>query len=1280
MSQNSMASTTFFSCSSPSSSSFLAFSHNLERPDFRSIQLLVISINHYITDFVEDVESRKSLKSRCTSKLRIKNQEFFEFSEQSVLSNLYWGIESLEAAIQAKCEEERISRLENSEQMFQAPALLDEHGVTAGIENKFLVCCAYFYLSVVRNLQSDDWQAALHFLQALLVSAKIVQAEFAPQLCQSLFGSFAMFRRGLESATPVYFSEDGNDEAIRQTARIFKDWLTYYRIVSYGETPRSHCGSKSVPNPENKLKNFVYGKSASTKDLYSRKQRTTSSATYRNLQFKKVQPLEKSADKMSTKCQRMLNEYQSDSPRSSNSFDDLAEQDYLEAEVDDAEGSTGARKDAHDSTQSPRNKKLQPQRSISKLCSTNNDATYKLSSHKFAINVSDESQFLVNYQPGETTLRRIRPEMHDLEIFDHKATASLEDYGFMGMNYRVCPSRKKARPKRSRKDSNDELIGILERTISKLCFSEELRRSDEEYTVEVTTIYQMLNSKRGVKYALLKEVIIDQLLASISTSKEQGVIRASISILVTIAMGNMSVIKEIKKKGLQLCDLAKALKKNVHEAAILIYLINPSPTEIKSLELLPTLLEVVCTSSSYQTRMASLLVTPPAASLRIIEVLITAFDCATNNAHLEAINSPQVLSGLIEVGQTNKHEELVSLTTILVKCMQFDGQCRKYISTYTPFMPIIRLIKSNNKRAKFIALEFLHELLCMPRSSAITLLQKTRQDGNFNIMHMLIPCLQLHQPEYRLIAANLLLQLDNLEDLPGRSTFREEAMEILLKSVVSEESCTAQLLSAYILSNLGGTYSYTGEPYTVAWLVKKSGLTSSYHRNIIRNFSWKDQSLEDTSLEIWCSKMARRVIQIGRPVFQALETGLKSNRKRVSRDCLTAIAWLGCGMATSPMDLRYSACEILLSGIEQFLHPGSELEERLLACFSIYSYTSGKGMQKLIQFSEGVRESLRRLSNITWIAEELLKVADYFVPNKSRISCGHTQILEAGHKSSGAVTSLIYYKGHICSGFSDGSIKVWDMNEQSSKLLWDMKKHKKAVTCFTIFEPGDNLLSGSADKTIGVWQMIQGELECSEVIAMKEPIQNLGTYGQLIFVNTQSNRIRVIDPSRTVKDVSKSKHVKCMTVYQGKIFAGCTDSSIQELNIRKNQERAIKPRARSWRKQAKPINSIAVYKDCLYSASANVEGSSIKEWREHGVPKINIATGKGSIVLAMAVVEDFVYVNCSSSTEILQIWLRGTQQKVGRVSAGSRITSILTANDIVICGTETGLIKGWIPL
>lgn len=41
------------------------------------------------------------------------------------------------------------------------------------------------------------------------------------------------------------------------------------------------------------------------------------------------------------------------------------------------------------------------------------------------------------------------------------------------------------------------------------------------------------------------------------------------------------------------------------------------------------------------------------------------------------------------------------------------------------------------------------------------------------------------------------------------------------------------------------------------------------------------------------------------------------------------------------------------------------------------------GKQNLIHFSEGVKQSLRRLSNVTWMAEELHRVADFLLPNIS---------------------------------------------------------------------------------------------------------------------------------------------------------------------------------------------------------------------------------------------------------------------------------------------------------
>ncbi|CAK9138979.1 unnamed protein product [Ilex paraguariensis] len=1351
MSQNSMA-----DISSPST--LLDFSHDHEKLDLESIRVLVASINQRIHELLEDTKTRKSLKEKCTSKLEIQKQEFFEFSDQSILSNLYWGIESVEAAIQAKSAEEKTSRLVNSERMLQVPALLDEHGVTAGIPNHYLVCCSYFYLSIVRKLQRDDQQVAMHFLQALLVSPRVVYKEFAPELCKSLFLSCIVPEShepgakgsSKSKSTPLKnFNKNEVNEAMKEMARNYKAWLMYYQVMSYGETTQRHQGHKDIPftNDEAQVLNM---KSSCTEAAHLYK-RGNSMRNYHH--FEKVHPLNpqeyitgnvaaesiaskdiskfqnhtrvlKDSDqtcggditkRKNIKCIRdLLKESQSDTPISLHSCNSSSTEETFSVEFADSESSMKTKRlnvadqrpetfvqnyQAPCSTSSSDSAIFMPrypghlmQKEVNDDVTTSSE---RFSSSFSELEMSISEVWDINSRPllSGSIEKRTSPErlqLHDIQHLNCIGPTSPPNIQFSQIDHQGSYARiKKHSSFTTNKDavrlhseatSQIEQVGILEKIVSKLCFSERLAKCDEDYTVEITTLYEMLNSKTGLKYSLLKDIILDQLLTAISTSKEEKVLRASVSVLSTIISGNKSVIENIKKKGMQLGDLANALKRNVYEAATLIYLINPSPAEIKNLELLPTLLEVVCTSNSYKGQLTSLLLTPPAASLMIIEVLATAFDRETNNRHLAEISSPRVLSGLLDVPRNTSLEEFISLAAILVRCMRFDAECRKYVSQFSPLAPFVSLLSSNHKRATSNALEFFHEILHIPRSSAISLLQQIQKEGSINIMSVLLLLIQQSQPEHKLLAANLLLQLDMLEDSRGKSIYREEAVEALLESLTCEENSATQQLSAFILSNIGGTYSWTGEPYTVAWLVKKAGLTSIHHRNIIRNFDWLDQSLQDAGTDTWCSKIARHIMKFGNPLFRALEIGLKSQSKRVSRDCLTAIAWLGCEIVKSSDDLRYSACEILLSTIEQYVHPGVELEERLLACLCIYNYTCGRGMKKLIHFSEGVRESLRRLSNITWMAEELLKVADYFQPNKWRISCVHTQILEARHKYSGAVSALIYYKGQLCSGHIDGSIKVWNMKGQTAAPVRDLKEHKKAVTCFSLFEQGNCLLSGSSDNTIRVWKMDHRNLECVEVIATKESIQSVDTYGNLIFAVTKSHKMKVFDESRKAKDLFKNKHVKCIRVAQGKVYVGCKDSSIQELSIAKNRQQEIKAPLKIWRMQSRPINSIFVYKDYLYSASATVEGSNIKDWRRNSKPLMSIVPEKGSKVLAMEVVEDFIYLHCSSSMSTLQIWLRGTQHKVARLSADSKITSILTANDMVLCGTEMGTIKGWIPL
>ncbi|WCJ23483.1 Transducin/WD40 repeat-like superfamily protein [Euphorbia peplus] len=1284
-----MTSSPSLSSSSSSSPQFLDY----EKPNLDSIKQILTSISHHFSTLLSHPSLWLSLKSRCTSKLNInKTLKPLELSDHSVISNLYYAIETIETSIYDA--EDKSDKLINSEKLLQAPALLDEHSVTAGIQNHYLICCSYFYLSLVRKLQGDEFQAALHFFQAVLVSPRLVRTELAAELCEDLF-PVRDGRKEMESVTD-FLDEANINDGIREAARRYKHWLMYYQVMLYGETPLWNCSSRNVSSLDDDSLRFWEATNYSSESL-------NSVENGHGGQIKKFNhPLDTiDTHKPCLEIQEvLLNSWnQAETNNEKSSRIKRIQEVLVESQSDSttSEDTTEVNNEYPKcSTRIKGSDDLQPKACEQKLHSSSFvtlDQTCRMmvlpSGSQQIVHISDFSScrfpnHIANFDLSISELRNSKTDI----VEDSSARAlswprSTEPASTHHKRGKQNSHRQTNEVhKHSGKDSNTDLIVILEKAISKLCFSEGLAKSEEEYAVQVTAIYEMLSKKRGAKYTILKDVILDQLLAAISSSKEERVIRASMSILTTIVSVNKSAIEDIKKKGLRLCDLATALKRNVHEAATLIYLINPPPTEIKTLELLPALMDVVCTSNSYRMgKPSSALLTPPAASLMIIEVLVTAFDSNTNNMHLDAIISPRILSRILDFARDNNLEECISMAKILIKCMQYDGQCRKHLSQSTPMAPFKRLLQSKEKRAVFAALQFFHELFFMPRSSAINLLQQMRKEGNNEIMHTLMQCVQHLQPEYQLLAANLLLQLDASEHSSDKSVFMEEAIQIILKFIASEENSSLQKLSTFLLANIGGTYTWTGEPYTVAFLVKKAGLTSLYHRNLIRNFDWSDQCLQDAGIDSSCSKIAKGIISIGKPVFEVLAQGLRSKTKRVSRDSLTAIAWIGCEMAKHPSGLRNSACDILVSGIEQFLHPGIDLDERLLACLCIYNYTSGRGLQKLIHFSEGVRESLRRFSGVTWMAEELHRVADFYVPNRSRISCVHTQILEAKPNStSGAVTALIYYRGLIFGGYSDGSIKVWDIKQQSATLLWDIKEHKKTVTCFSLYEPGESLLSGSADKTVKVWQMVHTKLECVEVVQMKEAVQKIETYGQTTFIITQGHGLKMFDSSRVIKDVCKSKKVKCIIPVQGKLYVGCMDSSIQEFSTVNNREREIKPPLKSWRLQNKPINSIVLHKDWLYSATSIVEGSKVKEWRTQYKPQISMVAEKSRNIVSMGVVEDFIYLNCGSSTGTLQIWLRETQQNVGRISAGSKITSLLTANDIVLCGNEKGLIKGWIPL
>jgi hypothetical protein len=264
------------------------------------------------------------------------------------------------------------------------------------------------------------------------------------------------------------------------------------------------------------------------------------------------------------------------------------------------------------------------------------------------------------------------------------------------------------------KDSQVDFLGRFEKAASKLLVSEGLE-SCLDAGSEVTTIWQLLDNTSGVKQkSSARQDILDQLLDSISTSKKDKVIRASVYVLLLMISEDRNVMRGIKRKNFHLSNLATALKRDVHEAVILIYLLDPTPLEIKNMDLLPSLLHVACNSDT-QKWPALLPLTPTSASIALIEILVTAFDYVTNNVHLASLSSPPILSKLVDVAKNNNLEEGVALAAILVRCVRLNGNCKKFLSQATPVDPFLQLLKRKEHRAKCAALEYFHELLQIPR-------------------------------------------------------------------------------------------------------------------------------------------------------------------------------------------------------------------------------------------------------------------------------------------------------------------------------------------------------------------------------------------------------------------------------------------------------------------------------------------------------------------------------------------------------------------------------------
>ncbi|KAG6505469.1 hypothetical protein ZIOFF_037825 [Zingiber officinale] len=222
-------------------------------------------------------------------------------------------------------------------------------------------------------------------------------------------------------------------------------------------------------------------------------------------------------------------------------------------------------------------------------------------------------------------------------------------------------------------------------------------------------------------------------------------------------------------------------------------------------------------------------------------------------------------------------------------------------------------------------------------------------------------------------------------------------------------------------------------------------------------------------------------------------------------------------------------------------------DEKALSMLALRSFMHDQeGLFNLTLYIKDILKTLRELKKSSILAYEMLKL----------LADGHDasikELMQVDCSANGEVISVICFKNMIFSGHLDGMIKVWKGDENLLSLLQETHEHSKAVTSLAILKPGDKLYSGALDKTI-----------------------------------------RVLSWNGGSKTFNSSKNVKSLVLVQGKLYCGCNDSSIQEIDLATETSVTIHPGKKLLGKET-PIYAVQVRDGLLFSAGMFVDGIAVK--------------------------------------------------------------------------------------
>ncbi|XP_060172445.1 putative E3 ubiquitin-protein ligase LIN isoform X3 [Lycium barbarum] len=344
--------------------------------------------------------------------------------------------------------------------------------------------------------------------------------------------------------------------------------------------------------------------------------------------------------------------------------------------------------------------------------------------------------------------------------------------------------------------------------------------------------------------------------------------------------------------------------------------------------------------------------------------------------------------------------------------------------------------------------------------------------------------------------------------------------------------------------------------------------------------------------------------------------------------------------------------------------------ERKMA-FSLVSYEFGLLFEAL---AEGLKSKSADLFSAclvsaTWLVYMLTILPDTGIRGAARV-CLLKQFVSIFKSSRDTETKALCLLA--LRSFISEPEGLHDLTNYVKDILKGLRELKKSSTmAVEIF----NLFSEERESSADMWNHKEIALvDCS----INGEVSSNVCFRNKVFSGHTDGTIKVHSWNGSTKLLNQQKYAKCSTLVKGKLYCGCLDNSIQDIDLPTDTINSIQSGSRKLLGKSSPIYALQVHDGLLFSAGTSLDGAAVKIWNTANYSMVGSLQSTLEI-RAMAISLELIYLGGKGG--IVEAWCRKKHNKVEALQTGTNgkvICMALDANEeTLVIGTSDGRIQAW---